>query len=233
MKIVVFSDVHGSLSSLQAAFSAEDFKSADKKIFLGDVCIGCGRPDECIEFLRKSDTICLLGNNDLYVCGKIPLVEVNKSTKEKLEQIDFMKGLVSEENKTFVMSWQKDLIISLGGKQLYFTHYPWASFSFEKNVIDPPSIKNGETRAEMFKDIQADYYFFGHEHKSNCFEKDGKFYYCIGTLGLKTPGSYLVITDENGTINIEEKFVEFDINHEIEIMDNLGYPYDKNKIHRV
>ena len=84
----------------------------------------------------------------------------------------------------------------------------------------------------MFKDINADYIIFGHEHKTNYFYDKTKLFFCLGTLGLKSPGSYLIIEDRDGSINLTEKFIEFDINEEIDLMDIAGYPYNKNKIQR-
>ena len=86
MKVVVFTDVHGSLNSLKAFMGLEDFKTADKLIFLGDVSLGCSRVDECINLLKNIDCICLLGNNDGYVkvvqdeCNGFKIIEMNNST---------------------------------------------------------------------------------------------------------------------------------------------------------
>lgn len=229
MKIVVFTDVHGSYEALRALSETEEFIQADKRIFLGDVCIGCASVNECIEMLGKMDCVKILGNNDLYVCGEIPECVLRGSTPEKLEQIRFMQKMVTPENKKIVTMWGKDYFLTLAGKKFYFTHYPWDDELGD--TVGSPKEKNFETRKAMFKS-DADYYIFGHEHKTTCFEKEGKCYYCLGTLGLVSPGSFLEITDQDGKITLTEKTVGFNIGAEIEKMDALGYPYDKNKIKR-
>jgi len=231
MKILVFTDLHGSLNSLKSLINTDDYKTADKIIFLGDVAIGCSRPNECIELLKKMNCICLLGNNDSYVVDHIPQVDFDEFSSDKIEMINWMIENISEENKKIIKSWSKDYSIVVDNKKLYFTHYVWEDYNNDINVIDTPSIKEFNTRKEMFKDINADYIFFGHEHKTNYFFNGSKHYFCLGTSGLKNPGSYLVINiNKNNDINLEEKFVNFDINEEIKLMDLAGYPYEKHKI---
>ena len=94
---------------------------------------------------------------------------------------------------------------------------------------DSPTPFNVDGIKEMFKDIDSDYYFFGHEHNSNYFYDDKKHFYCVGTLGLRNPGCYLVVNVDD-KVTIEEKYIEFDIDEEIKLMDKAGYPYAKNKI---
>ena len=232
MKILVFSDVHGNLSALKALLETTECKTADKVIFLGDACIGCSRPNECIELIDKLDCEKIVGNNDLYVCDHVPHVDMLEFTEEKLEMLKYMQDIVTDKNKQIVLSWKKDLTLELAGKTFYFTHYPWEYFDNDANVIDTPAKKNFYTRIKMFAGNKADYIFFGHEHRENHFTDGYKYFYCVGTLGLKSPGYYIVINVDNSLISIDEKCVDFDINYEIDLMDKAGYPYEKSKIKR-
>lgn len=96
MKILVFTDLHGSLNSLKALMNTVDYKTADKIIFLGDVAIGCSRPNECIELLKEMKCICLLGNNDSYVVDHIP--QVNFDINEEIKLMD-LAGYPYEKQK--------------------------------------------------------------------------------------------------------------------------------------
>ncbi len=233
MKILVFTDLHGNLNALNALIETEDFMSADERIFLGDVCIGFSRLNECIELLKNFDCIKILGNNDAYVCDKVPKADITTFSNQKFEQLKYMQNIIKPENKEIINSWTREYFLKIANKTFYFTHYPWEVLDNELSVIDSPIEKSFETRQDMFKNIDADYYIFGHEHKSNCFSNGEKTYYCLGTLGLRCPGRYLIINIKDGNVKIEEKLLCFNMNEEIDFLDRAGYPYDKNKIKRV
>lgn len=225
MKILVFSDVHGSLNSLNALINTNDWKTSNKKIFLGDVCIGCSRPNECIELLNTLDCEKIIGNNDIYVCDHVPKVDLKEFAEEKIAQLKYMQKIVTNNNKRIVMNWKRDLTIKIFGKTLYFTHYAWENYDNDINVVDSPKEKSFEERKQMFADVDADYIFFGHEHKENNFTNLKQYFYCVGTLGLKNPGYYLIIDISETEIEVIERYLPFDINEEIDLMDKAGYPY--------
>ncbi len=231
MKIFAFTDVHGSLNALRAIEKTEDFKTADKKIFLGDVVFGCSRPNECVEFLKKNECICILGNNDSYVVDHIPEVDVAEFDSGKLVQMEWIRNTLLEANKKTISSWPRELNLEIDGKKFLFLHYPWEHYNNDINVIDSPRVPNAQIRKEMFRQVDADYIIFGHEHQTSYFTDGQKHYFCIGTLGLKVNAPYLVIDTNNGEkIDLQEKFVQFDIDEEIHLMDLAGYPYAKDKL---
>lgn len=231
MKILVFTDVHGSLNALHAIEETKDFKTADKKIFLGDVVFGCSRPNECVEFLKKNKCTCILGNNDSYVVDHIPEVDVAEFDSEKLVQMDWIRDILLESNKKIISSWPREVKMTIDGKKFVFMHYPWENYNNDINVIDSPLVPNVQIRKEMFSRFDADYIIFGHEHQTSYFTDGQKHYFCIGSLGLKVHAPYLMIDTNNGEkVDMQEKFVQFDIDEEIRLMDLAGYPYAKNKL---
>ena len=73
MRIAVLSDVHSNLHALQAVLAEVDAGGFDELWCLGDV-VGYGpRPNECAALVRERATVCLAGNHDLVVLGKIPM----------------------------------------------------------------------------------------------------------------------------------------------------------------
>ena len=230
MKILCFTDVHGSLNSLLALAKTDDFKNADRIIFLGDVVVGCSRPNECIEFIHSLNCDCIFGNNDSYIFDHVPEVDLVEFTKDKVGQLQWMSDNITDCNKKILSDWNRSLELLIEGKKFYFTQYVWEDYNNDVNVIDTPLKLSLEARKEMFGKINADYYIFGHEHKTSYFTDGNKHYYCLGSLGLTNPGAYLVIECNNNKIEFKEKFVNFDINQEILLMDKAGYPYEKSKI---
>ena len=73
VRVAVLSDVHSNLHALQAVLAEVDAGGFDELWFLGDL-VGYGpRPNECAALLRERTTVCLAGNHDLVVLGKIPM----------------------------------------------------------------------------------------------------------------------------------------------------------------
>jgi predicted phosphodiesterase len=73
MRIAVLSDVHSNLHALEAVLAEVDAGSFDAIWFLGDL-VGYGpKPNECVALLQERAAICLAGNHDLVVLGKIPI----------------------------------------------------------------------------------------------------------------------------------------------------------------
>ena len=74
MRVAVLSDVHSNLHALEAVLSEVDAAGVDEVWCLGDL-VGYGpRPNECVTLLRERTSVCLAGNHDLVVLGKIPLL---------------------------------------------------------------------------------------------------------------------------------------------------------------
>jgi predicted phosphodiesterase len=74
VRIAVFSDVHANLHALQAVLAEIDAGGFDELWCLGDV-VGYGpRPNECSVLVRERADVCLAGNHDLVVLGKIPML---------------------------------------------------------------------------------------------------------------------------------------------------------------
>jgi len=73
VRIAVLSDVHGNLHALEAVLAEVDAGGFDALWFLGDL-VGYGpRPNECAALLQERAAICLAGNHDLVVLGKISI----------------------------------------------------------------------------------------------------------------------------------------------------------------
>ncbi len=231
MKLFIFTDVHSNLNALKAIMSTEDFKTADQRIFLGDVMFGCSRPNECTELLRNMNITCILGNNDGYIFDHLPKEAEQFFNETKFKQMEYFNKVVKKENLDFMSTWLRDLYIRIGEKTLYFTHYPWEQMDTDPILVDIPKILSFEAREAQFQGIEADYYIFGHEHKPSYFTKNDKHYYCLGTC-LLPPAPYLVINIDKDNITLEEKTIDFDLNEEIDMMEKAQYPYCKRTFNK-
>ena len=71
--MAVISDIHGNLHALESVLRSVDAVSTDELWCLGDL-VGYGpQPNRCCELVAERADVCLIGNHDLGVLGRIDL----------------------------------------------------------------------------------------------------------------------------------------------------------------
>jgi len=202
MKICVFTDIHGNIDALKKLIKTSDFQTADLKIFLGDAVVGGKFPNECCKALLDNNCVWLMGNHDSYIANGLPAEEYNYFNSDEIAHQNHMRQIIKVEYKGIMKNLPKDYIVNVGNKKIYFTHYIWETWD---NVIDCPKIPNLENISDIYRTIDADYIFYGHEHKFSHFIGKNKEYICVGSLGMVNPGHYTMIETSNNEIKIYHK----------------------------
>jgi diadenosine tetraphosphatase ApaH/serine/threonine PP2A family protein phosphatase len=73
VRVAVISDIHANLYALEAVLREIERERPDELWCLGDL-VGYGpRPNECCSLVRERADVCLIGNHDLGVLGRIDL----------------------------------------------------------------------------------------------------------------------------------------------------------------
>ena len=73
MRVAVISDIHANLYALEAVLASIDEETPDALWCLGDL-VGYGpRPNECCAIVHERADVCLVGNHDLGVVGRVSL----------------------------------------------------------------------------------------------------------------------------------------------------------------
>ena len=73
MRVAVLSDIHGNLHALEAVLASVDRDAPDEIWCLGDL-VGYGpRPNRCCALVAERADVCLIGNHDLAVLGRLDL----------------------------------------------------------------------------------------------------------------------------------------------------------------
>jgi predicted phosphodiesterase len=99
MRACVFSDVHGNLHALEAVLDAVDAEEPDQIWCLGDL-VGYGpRPNECCRLVAERTTLCLVGNHDLAVLGRI---ELDEFTPEAAESARWTQTVLEGDARAFL-----------------------------------------------------------------------------------------------------------------------------------
>jgi diadenosine tetraphosphatase ApaH/serine/threonine PP2A family protein phosphatase len=73
VRVAIVSDIHGNLHALEAVLEAIDRDAPDAIWCLGDL-VGYGpRPNRCCAIVAERADVCLIGNHDLAVLGRLDL----------------------------------------------------------------------------------------------------------------------------------------------------------------
>lgn len=102
MRLALISDIHANLAALQAVLEDIAIAGADRIVCLGDIVGYNTQPAECVAALRRIDALCVAGNHDLAVCGRITSKTFNRAaaravtwTQRSLgrDDLKFLSGL--------------------------------------------------------------------------------------------------------------------------------------------
>lgn len=99
MRIAVISDIHGNLEALEATLDRLSQESIDKIVSLGDI-VGYGvDPNACVELVRKSCHVSLIGNHDRAALGQLDISYFNPYAKKS---VVWTGEMLSEQNRDYI-----------------------------------------------------------------------------------------------------------------------------------
>jgi predicted phosphodiesterase len=102
VKLALISDIHANLEALQKTLADIALRGVDRIVCLGDIVGYNTQSSECIALLRRVDALCVAGNHDLAVCGRITTKGFSSTaaravawTQQRLprEDLAFLAGL--------------------------------------------------------------------------------------------------------------------------------------------
>ena len=116
MRYGILSDIHGNFEALQTVVGLYRDEHVENFLCLGDI-VGYGaNPKECIDMIRELKAICIAGNHDWAVSGKLDPVYFNSVAKEAV--LWTQKQLSSEDmnflNNLGLVFKNDDLILAHG-----------------------------------------------------------------------------------------------------------------------
>jgi len=99
MKVAIISDIHGNRQAFEAVLNDIADYSVEEVWCLGDL-VGYGAdPDACVDLARANADVCLAGNHDLAVAGKIPLDEFSRGAGIAVR---WTQEVMSAENRDYL-----------------------------------------------------------------------------------------------------------------------------------
>jgi predicted phosphodiesterase len=101
VRAAVISDIHGNLHALRAVLASIAEDSPDVVWCLGDV-VGYGpRPNECCALVSERADLCLIGNHDLGVLGRLDLEDFSLDAAASAQ---WTASVLEEEHRAYLES---------------------------------------------------------------------------------------------------------------------------------
>jgi predicted phosphodiesterase len=107
VRLALISDIHANLEALEATFYDIADRSIDRIVCLGDIVGYNSDAAACIALIRGAGCVCVAGNHDLAVCGRITTRQFSSAaaravawTREQLnaDDLDFLENLPLKAN---------------------------------------------------------------------------------------------------------------------------------------
>jgi predicted phosphodiesterase len=107
MRLALISDIHANFEALEATFYDIAERSIDRIVCLGDIVGYNSDAAACIALIRGADCVCVAGNHDLAVCGRITTRKFPSAaaravarTRQQLsaDDLDFLESLPLKAN---------------------------------------------------------------------------------------------------------------------------------------
>jgi putative phosphoesterase len=179
MKIAVIADIHANLEALTVCLKKLDELKPDKIICLGDLVDYCAQPNECIELVKNTANLTILGNHD-EAQFNYPLADdftsdarissIHTRSVLKPEYIDYFKSFpytYSEENILFVHS----------------SPYEPAEYNYVLNYL---------AAQISFDSFEEQVCFIGHSHRPVIFEETQPVIKIVGENELNKENRYII-----------------------------------------
>ncbi len=157
MRYLLISDVHSNLAAFEAVL--EDAKGQYDKIWcLGDM-VGYGPdPNECIELLQTQDHLCIAGNHDWAVLGKLDVEDFNPDAR-------FASLWTRDQLVDDVRNYLDKLPLALVEEELYTLVHGSPRHPIWEYILYPAVAQPN------FKQFNTTYCFVGHTHSPIFFKE--------------------------------------------------------------
>ncbi|MFW6383957.1 MAG: metallophosphoesterase family protein [Halodesulfurarchaeum sp.] len=226
---VVFGDVHGNITALQAVFEDMDERGVgDDRYCLGDL-VGYGTfPNEVVEFVRSRDVPTIQGNydrgvgNDSDDCGCAYQTEIERERGDR--SIAWTNGVITERNRAFLRSLESRLAFDLGDLHVVLVHgsprrvneylyadRPAASFERLLDAVDADVLVCGHTHLPYHKQLPS-----------------GRHVVNAGSVGKPKDNDpragYAVLRASGSDLDVRIHRVPYDVEHEASAIEHAEMP---------
>jgi diadenosine tetraphosphatase ApaH/serine/threonine PP2A family protein phosphatase len=160
MILAILSDIHANLEALESALRSAEEAGAGEILCLGDI-VGYGaNPNECVDRVRASCGLVLLGNHDAAAVGMTSIETFNVHAQRSAL---WTRGVLAPENAAFL----KSLPLDRRCADYYAVH------ASPHEAAEWHYVVNQEAAEEAFLACADEICFFGHSHVPIVFRPGG------------------------------------------------------------
>jgi len=182
MRLALVSDIHANFDALAAV--ADLLESADRVVCLGD-CVGYYRQvNEVLDYLRRLEPVCVLGNHDLFALTNCPPT-ANPAVRAGVEHA---AATMTPQNRAWLGSLPAMWAGRLGGALVLAAHgSPWRPFD--------DYLYAGDGRLPRLAEFEVDLVALGQTHRAFVSAEGGPRVVSPGSVGQPRdlPGSASVV----------------------------------------
>lgn len=223
MKIAVFSDIHSNLQALEAVIEDIKKQNVDRIICLGDILSKGPSPRECLDLIIENNIEMILGNHELYFLKGVEIDDLISDIEK--EHQAWIKSTLNEKHKEFLEKCPLEIKLDVYNKKISFKHFlikdENAAYPFY--LID---ILNKNIVNDVIENLEEDYVFMGHEHRTFEINLENKQLTDIGSSGCTDDEDtfYTMVTIDEESVRIEQINIKYDRNKFEEVFRNSVYP---------
>lgn len=227
MRLAIISDIHGNLPALTTVLEDIETRAIDQIICLGDLVDFAPWPNEVIQLIRSRKIMTVMGNHDERIAfdqGIVPLAKHSPSeTADRNKAIQHSKEAVTADNKRFLASLPRNIVLQFEDITLFCTHA--SPESIDEYLYE----HEDDLLAKRLQDSHADILIIGHTHISFVRDISGKKVVNTGSVGRsKEPdrkASYVVIDILNRSeISVEIIKLPYPVQETIDAIYKSGIP---------
>jgi putative phosphoesterase len=226
---VVFGDIHGNITALEAVFGNMADHGFNSDLYcLGDL-VGYGTyPNEVVEFVRSRSIPTVMGNYDRGVgdnsddCGCAYQSETEQRRADK--SIAWTNKMITEGNRDYLRTLERQIELELGDLRILLVHGSPRRINEYLHEDRPDS-----SFERLLDSVDIDVLVCGHTHLPYHKElPSGRHVINAGSVGKPKDGDsracYIVLTADGDDLNVEFHRVEYDIEHIVRSIEDTEMP---------
>lgn len=225
MKIGIISDIHSNVIALKTVLKEFENMNVNKIICCGDM-IGIGpSSEETVQELMKCENklVAVRGNHEQYLVNGLPKqVHDNKSqmSLEEIQNHNWNHSQLSDSSIQFIKKLPLTQALNVENFKIHITHYPINSNGEYKKHLDI-DVK------ELFSDISADIFLYGHTHTSSNVLYENVWHINPGSVGCPMKSNLVrcgILVIDNGRVLYENLNLSYDVQDVIHDIKTKKYP---------